>query len=190
MERHHDLIATYSSLPFVDYRSLGQSLDGQDIDCLTIGEGKLNVWLYARQHPGETMAEWWMEGALEKLTDMDDPVARVLRRRMHLPRRSQHESRRVPARPSAHQCRGREPQSRMACAVRRKEPRGSLRPQCDGRDRHRFRDGRPRRRGHPRQLPRRVRGYSFADRPAARPVQALLGQSRADLARLPDPPGL
>ena len=25
------------------------------------------------------MAEWWMEGALEKLTDMDDPVARVLR---------------------------------------------------------------------------------------------------------------
>ena len=25
------------------------------------------------------MAEWWMEGALEKLTDPDDPVARVLR---------------------------------------------------------------------------------------------------------------
>src|SRR5580765_1313922 len=25
------------------------------------------------------MAEWWMEGALEKLTDEDDPVARVLR---------------------------------------------------------------------------------------------------------------
>ena len=27
-----------------------------------------------------SMAEWWMEGALEKLTDEDDPVARVLRR--------------------------------------------------------------------------------------------------------------
>ena len=26
------------------------------------------------------MAEWWMEGALEKLTDPDDPVARILRR--------------------------------------------------------------------------------------------------------------
>jgi murein tripeptide amidase MpaA len=26
------------------------------------------------------MAEWWMEGALEKLCDSDDPVARVLRR--------------------------------------------------------------------------------------------------------------
>ena len=80
MERHHDLISTVAALPGVAYRSLGKSLDGQDIDCLTIGEGKTMVWLYARQHPGETMAEWWMEGALEKLTDPDDPVARVLRR--------------------------------------------------------------------------------------------------------------
>jgi murein tripeptide amidase MpaA len=80
MERHHDLVATYASLPFVEYASLGETLDGQDMDCLTIGEGDLNVWLYARQHPGETMAEWWMEGALDKLTDIDDPIARVLRR--------------------------------------------------------------------------------------------------------------
>ena len=80
MERHHDLIAATVGLSGVGYRSLGQSLDGQDIDCLTIGEGPLSVWLYARQHPGESMAEWWMEGALEKLTDEDDPVARVLRR--------------------------------------------------------------------------------------------------------------
>jgi murein tripeptide amidase MpaA len=80
MERHHDLVASIAGLPGVRYRSLGQSLDGQDIDCLTIGDGPLSVWLYARQHPGESMAEWWMEGALEKLTDEDDPVARVLRR--------------------------------------------------------------------------------------------------------------
>ncbi|HEX6219110.1 MAG TPA: M14-type cytosolic carboxypeptidase [Sphingomicrobium sp.] len=80
MERHHDLIATYSALEDVSYRSLGKSLDGQDIDCLTFGNGPLNVWLYARQHPGETMAEWWMEGALDKLADPDDPVSRVLLR--------------------------------------------------------------------------------------------------------------
>ncbi|HEX8839733.1 MAG TPA: M14-type cytosolic carboxypeptidase [Sphingomicrobium sp.] len=79
MERHHDLVSQTATIPGVEYRSLGKSLDGQDIDCLTIGEGPLNVWLYARQHPGESMAEWWMEGALEKLTDPDDPVARVLR---------------------------------------------------------------------------------------------------------------
>jgi murein tripeptide amidase MpaA len=80
MERHHDLIASVASLPNVEYASLGKSLDGQDIDCLTIGEGPVRVWLYARQHPGESMAEWWMEGALDKLTDPDDPVSRVLRR--------------------------------------------------------------------------------------------------------------
>ena len=80
MERHHDLVTTVAALPGVAYRSLGLSLDGQDIDCLTIGEGGLTIWLYARQHPGESMAEWWMEGALEKLTDPDDPVARILRR--------------------------------------------------------------------------------------------------------------
>ncbi len=79
MERHHDLVASVASIPGVGYRSLGKSLDGQDIDCLEIGEGPLNVWLYARQHPGETMAEWWMEGALDKLTDPEDPVGRVLR---------------------------------------------------------------------------------------------------------------
>ena len=79
MERHNDLIATLADLPGVGYRSLGQSLDGQDIDCLTIGNGPLTVWIYGRQHPGESMAEFWMEGALELLTDPDQPIARKLR---------------------------------------------------------------------------------------------------------------
>jgi murein tripeptide amidase MpaA len=78
MERHHDLIAEAADHPWVDYRSLGQTLDGQEIDYLKIGEGPLQVWLYARQHPGESMAEWWMEGALEKLLDDADPIARRL----------------------------------------------------------------------------------------------------------------
>ncbi|GLR47551.1 M14 family metallopeptidase [Sphingomonas astaxanthinifaciens] len=81
MERHHDLVASLAELDEITYRNLGDSLDGQPIDCLTIGEGPLTVWLYARQHPGESMAEWWMEGALEKLVDYDDPVARALRKR-------------------------------------------------------------------------------------------------------------
>jgi len=80
MERHHDLIAAIATLPGVTYESLGQTLDGQEMDCLHIGDGPLQVWLYARQHPGESMAEWWMEGALDRLTDPSDPVARVLRR--------------------------------------------------------------------------------------------------------------
>jgi murein tripeptide amidase MpaA len=81
MEMHHDLVATAAAHPGVTYRSLGQSLDRQEIDYLGIGEGPLQVWLYARQHPGETMAEYWMEGALERLLDDADPLARRLRER-------------------------------------------------------------------------------------------------------------
>ena len=81
MERHHDLIASAAAHPDVEYRSLGQTLDGQELDYLKIGDGPLSVWLYARQHPGETMAEWWMEGAIEKLLDDADPVARRLKQK-------------------------------------------------------------------------------------------------------------
>jgi murein tripeptide amidase MpaA len=83
-ERHQDLVAAAASGDGVSYRLLGHSLDGRTIDCLEMGEGETQVWLYARQHPGEAMAEWWMEGALECLTDPADPVARVLRQRCRL----------------------------------------------------------------------------------------------------------
>jgi murein tripeptide amidase MpaA len=79
MERHHDLVTRIAAMPEVTHRELGTTLDGQPIDCLTLGEGPKQVWLYARQHPGESMAEWWMEGALEKLIDSADATAQALR---------------------------------------------------------------------------------------------------------------
>jgi murein tripeptide amidase MpaA len=51
---------------------------------LTIGEpgdGRKVCWITARQHPGETMAEWLMEGLLARLVDPEDPIASALRRR-------------------------------------------------------------------------------------------------------------
>lgn len=84
MERHHDLVAESACYEGVSHRVLGTTLDGQPIDCLEMGEGETQVWLYARQHPGESMAEWWMEGALECLTDPADPVGRVLRAKCRL----------------------------------------------------------------------------------------------------------
>ena len=71
MERHEALVAGIAAHPGVTYRELGRSLDGQPIDALVIGSGAKPVWLYARQHPGEPMAEWWMEGALEWLVGAD-----------------------------------------------------------------------------------------------------------------------
>ena len=84
MERHHDLVAEAAASEGVAHIHLGNTLDGQPIDCLEMGEGSFNVWLYARQHPGETQAEWWMEGALEVLTDPSDSVGRKLRQRCRL----------------------------------------------------------------------------------------------------------
>ena len=86
IERHNDLVATAAASEGVSHRCLGYSLEGQPIDCLEMGEGMLQVWLFARQHPGESMAEWWAEGALECLTDPADPVARRIRRtcRLHI----------------------------------------------------------------------------------------------------------
>jgi murein tripeptide amidase MpaA len=79
IERHHDLIARIGEAPGVTVDVLGHSIEGQPIDRLRIGTGPRQIWLHGRQHPGESMAEWWMEGALERLVDAADPVARRLR---------------------------------------------------------------------------------------------------------------
>ena len=79
LERHADLVAEAALCEGVRHVRLGTSLDGRSIDCLELGDGDRQVWLYARQHPGESMAEWWMEGALQCLTDPADPIARRLR---------------------------------------------------------------------------------------------------------------
>ncbi len=84
MERHHDLVQRTAAKPGVTLVELGQSIEGQPMDCLKMGDGPVQVWLYARQHPGESMAEWWMEGALAMLTDPTNAAARTLREKCTL----------------------------------------------------------------------------------------------------------
>jgi murein tripeptide amidase MpaA len=84
MDRHHDMVSQAAMCEGVEYRCLGTSLEGQPIDCLEMGEGETQIWLYARQHPGESMAEHWMEGAIEMLTDPADPHARTLRQKARI----------------------------------------------------------------------------------------------------------
>lgn len=81
MERHADLIAFAQSSQQCQVETLGHTLDGQSIDCLRFGEPhetKKVIWMVARQHPGESMAEWWMEGLIDRLVDDSDPVVRAL----------------------------------------------------------------------------------------------------------------
>lgn len=79
LERHHDLVARIAAAPGVRHDVLATTADGNDLDLLSIGEGAVPVWAIARQHPGEAMAEWWMEGFLGRLTDPADALARTLR---------------------------------------------------------------------------------------------------------------
>ncbi|WIA12468.1 hypothetical protein OEZ85_012503 [Tetradesmus obliquus] len=81
--RHRQLIARTQAKPGVKLLMIGETCDGHDLNLLqlgTPGPGKPNVWIIARQHPGESMAEWFADGLLERLTDSHDAVARHLLR--------------------------------------------------------------------------------------------------------------
>lgn len=80
-ERHLDLISWAQKSIDCRQEYLGATLDGRDMSLLVIGqpeEGKKVIWVTARQHPGETMAEWLVEGFLERLLDEDDGLSRLL----------------------------------------------------------------------------------------------------------------
>lgn len=83
--QHLDLIARCQCRPGVQARHLGHTVEGRDMTVLTIGENaarRKQIWIIARQHPGETMAEWFCEGLLERLTGQgvwaEDAVSRML----------------------------------------------------------------------------------------------------------------
>ncbi len=81
-ERHLDLVARAGLSPDAQVRRLGSTVDGRDLELVVVGEdlpGRVPIWIIARQHPGETMAEWFVEGLLDRLLDGADPVARKLR---------------------------------------------------------------------------------------------------------------
>ena len=77
-DRHEALVARYANTPGFTHRVLGHTLDGRPLDAFAVGSGPRPVWFYARQHPGESMAEWWMEGALERLADTGNPATAAL----------------------------------------------------------------------------------------------------------------
>ena len=80
-ERHNRLIARAAASPRVTATVLGLTPDGNAIDLLRIGEDREDrtvCWVTARQHPSETMAEWFAEGLIERLVDPDDSLARKL----------------------------------------------------------------------------------------------------------------
>lgn len=87
MDRHRTLIEASLQSPRCSHQVLGQSLDGQDLDLLRVclprqpdnlSDTRKQCWIIARQHPGETMAEWWMEGCLQRLLNESDTEIEAL----------------------------------------------------------------------------------------------------------------
>jgi murein tripeptide amidase MpaA len=80
-ERHQDLIQSAQQSIDCYHELLGETIDGRELNLLVIGEpdeSKNTIWVTARQHPGESMAEWFMEGFITRLLDDEDGVARKL----------------------------------------------------------------------------------------------------------------
>lgn len=80
-DQHLDMVsaAQLSSRCVLDI--VGETVEGRDIDLLVVGEPdktKRNIWIIARQHPGEPQSEWFMQGLIERLLDETDPVSRTL----------------------------------------------------------------------------------------------------------------
>jgi len=74
-ERHLDLLSLSQLDTRTELISLGETLDGRDMSLLKIGSGDKKVWMTARQHPGESMAEWFVEGFLERLLDNTESLS-------------------------------------------------------------------------------------------------------------------
>ena len=80
-ERHQDLLAAVQVHPLACLEHLGETLDKRDLTLVKVGNGdskKRSIWITARQHPGETMAEWLVEGLLNSLLDEDSATAKLL----------------------------------------------------------------------------------------------------------------
>ncbi len=58
------LINKYRNKKFVKHKIIGYSSQKRPINMLVLGYGLKNLWIIARQHPGESMSSWIIEGFL------------------------------------------------------------------------------------------------------------------------------
>lgn len=79
-ERHLTLLGRAQTSSLARIENLGNTVEGRDLDMLVIGDpsAQRKIWVIARQHPGESMAEWFAEGMIDALLDIENPVAQKL----------------------------------------------------------------------------------------------------------------
>jgi murein tripeptide amidase MpaA len=93
-ERHSEFLGAVQQMPHATLLELGRTVEDRPMSLLVLGTPdapdasgaakapKKKVWIIARQHPGEAMAEWFVEGLVKRLAGWGDwsgdPVARKL----------------------------------------------------------------------------------------------------------------
>ncbi|WP_085314615.1 M14 family metallopeptidase [Derxia lacustris] len=83
-ERHQRQLGKWLGIDGVRHLDLGRTVDGRDMDGIEFGNPDgAPVWIIARQHPGEAMAEWFVEGMVDRLLDPADSLARSLLAKAH-----------------------------------------------------------------------------------------------------------
>lgn len=82
-ERHLRLLGEVAESPIARVHDIGTTVDGRDMNLVVIGnpDAEKKIWVIARQHPGETMAEWFVEGLMDALLDNANPISRKLLQR-------------------------------------------------------------------------------------------------------------
>ena len=90
-ERHAGFLGAVQQMPHATLTEIGRTVQGRPMSLVTLGlveeserpaKPKKKVWIIARQHPGETMSEWFVEGLVKRLAGWGDwagdPVARLI----------------------------------------------------------------------------------------------------------------
>ncbi|MGX7003827.1 M14 family metallopeptidase [Caballeronia sp. KNU42] len=93
-ERQAGFLGAVQQMPHATLTEIGRTVQGRPMSLVSLGlteeaeeteelaKPKKNVWIIARQHPGETMAEWFVEGLIKRLAGWGDwagdPVARLI----------------------------------------------------------------------------------------------------------------
>jgi murein tripeptide amidase MpaA len=90
-ERHAGFLGAVQQMPHATLTEIGRTVQGRPMSLVSLGlteeterpvKPKKNVWIIARQHPGETMAEWFVEGLIKRLAGWGDwagdSVARLI----------------------------------------------------------------------------------------------------------------
>lgn len=91
-QRHAEFLGTVQQMPHATLVELGTTVEGRPVSLLTLGTTeqaesglppKKKVWIIARQHPGETMAEWFVEGLVKRLLGWGDWAGDSVARKLY-----------------------------------------------------------------------------------------------------------